>query len=619
VSRLRPRAWLLFLFLSAGFFTWPSRAFAWVESHVARDDVRVTVAPDGSARVEHRVLLLVSGGPLTSISIRGVDADAIIEPGAYVVPESDDKSGSLSNAVELSPKRVGGEAGARTDIEAPIAGRGISRGRFVAVLRYKTDLAAAGLLRADGASARLDWVGAEWDDGLETTRATFVLPSAPKEPHTIDADADAEGDEGARGTFLSTLTKKADADSLEIIRPYASRSERVIWSLRVDPRAFSFMAKEPTSRGPSVAGSPPAPPRSPLTIVQSPRETGFLVGALALFVIVTSLVGAHAIEVRQRAARRGDQPRPLLGVPVVIRTVIAGSLFVLGVGLQFSDTAPLLGSVVLSSSILAIWHLPARRKSAPRGPGTWLALRAHEAFFVAPRRSSIFDAKTWSGALALLVVLCVFAGAARYVAQSSTTLATLLLFDVTPLLALFLTGGRACVTPDPASDGIELFRRVARLVERARPGVRVVPRVRIPRGEKDADEMRVVFLPARAARGLRGIELGAAYASGPGGHLLLPEIMLRYEEGSPCETLAGSFEPFGRAQRGRRPDERVQSFVPKLPTARVTADLVMALLDRTTAAPLPDRNTRAPQKPAVRRALVSRGATPEPALVSETG
>jgi hypothetical protein len=59
--------------------------------HVARDDIRVHVDRDGTARVEHKVLLLVSGGPLKSFTIRGVDGDAALEDGAFVIPEADDE------------------------------------------------------------------------------------------------------------------------------------------------------------------------------------------------------------------------------------------------------------------------------------------------------------------------------------------------------------------------------------------------------------------------------------------------------------------------------------------------------------------------------------------------
>ena len=617
--RLAGLSWLVFVVCT---LIAPAPALAWVESHVARDDVRVAVDPDGTARVEHRVLLLVSGGPLASLTIKGVDSDAEIESGAYVIPEAADKSGSLESAIEVSAKRVkaesaAGENGARTDIEATFAGRGIARGRFVVVVRYRTNLLASGALKADGASARLDWVGAEWDDGLDTTKATFVLPAAPKEPHTIDAEPTEEGEE-PRGTFLSTLTKKGDGDTLEIVRPYASRGERVVWSLRVDPRAFPALASTGAAR-PRAMGTPPPAPRSPLTVVASPRETGFLLGSLALFVIVTSLVGAHALEVRERARRRDNEPRPLVALPPAVRAVLAGLSFVGGVALQLSEVSAVGGACAVAASVLFVWHLPAHARSGPRGPGIWLALRAHEAFLVAPRRRSLFDARTWPGALTLAAIMTAFGAAAYFIAPISLPLSILVLLDVGPLVALFLTGGDACNTPDPASDSIDLFRRVVRKVERARPGVRVVPRVRVPRGEKDADEMRVVFLPARPVRGLRAVELGAAFASGLGGNALLPEILLRFDESSPCEERVYAFEPYGRAQRGRRPDERVQTFVPKLPTVGVAADLVVALLDHTTAPPEVAANTRAAAKPATRRAPARRSATPVPSAVSETG
>ena len=51
-------------------------ALAWVDAHVEGDDVRVTLDRGGEARVEHKITLKIAGGPLRSLDIRGVDADA---------------------------------------------------------------------------------------------------------------------------------------------------------------------------------------------------------------------------------------------------------------------------------------------------------------------------------------------------------------------------------------------------------------------------------------------------------------------------------------------------------------------------------------------------------------
>jgi hypothetical protein len=74
------------------------------------------------------------------------------------------------------------------------------------------------------------------------------------------------------------------------------------------------------------------------------------------------------------------------------------------------------------------------------------------------------------------------------------------------------------------------------------------------------------------------------FALGPGGYVLLPEILLRFESKSVCEGIVRSLEASARRAPGRRLDERVLIFSPKLPSARMTAELVLAVLDRVGSA-----------------------------------
>ena len=99
---------------------------------------------------------------------------------------------------------------------------------------------------------------------------------------------------------------------------------------------------------------------------------------------------------------------------------------------------------------------------------------------------------------------------------------------------------------------------------------------------------------------------------------MLPEVLLRFDEGSACDELVQGLEPFGRVQRGRRAEERVVSFCPKVPTAAVTADLVLAVLERTTAAVATEANDK-PAPKSRKLPARARGAAPLSASVDATG
>lgn len=616
LARSRPIAALLCFALAALALLLPRPALAWVELHVAKDDVRVVVSKDGSARVEHKLLLLVSGGPLKSFTVRGVDPDAALEDGAFIVNEKDEKAGSAENGAPLALQRVTAEGVDRTDLVIDIdGGRGVSRGRYVAVFRYRTQLLERGLLRLEGASARLDWVGPAFEDGLETTRAWFQFPSAPIEPKAIEGD---EGEDGGGFTFLTTFTRRPDGDVLEVVRPYASRGERVVWSVRFDKAALAAGAADAPQAGPASPADPKVA-RAPLRLVGDPRDTLLLVGALGLFVLIASLIAAHAESVRRRAAERDQRPRPLLPLPAVLRALAGGGAFVAGLWLQLTRPSSLLGAVAVASVALFIWHRPVSAKPALRGPGAWLCLRVQEAFAAArPRPRGLFVASSLPGAL-LLALLVGGAGlAASRVAQHSVYHAILIALDVIPLLALFLSGRDASLVPDPAVDSVPLLREVVRRVERkAKLPPRVIPRVRIPNGQPDPDELRVVFLPRDPVRGLRAVEVAAVFVGGPGGYVILPEILVRFEEGSACDQLLLQLEPYGRAQRGRKADERVLSFSPKLPTAALTADMIVAILERTATA------ARPPAEPALAKArrapARARSGAAQPAAARASG
>jgi hypothetical protein len=123
----------------------------------------------------------------------------------------------------------------------------------------------------------------------------------------------------------------------------------------------------------------------------------------------------------------------------------------------------------------------------------------------------------------------------------------------------------------------------------------VVPRIRIPQGGVDPDELRLVIVPRLPQRGFGSIEIGLTYALGTGARVAMPEVLLRVTAESPCDEAVAAISSHGRITPGRKPDERVISFAPRLPTVRMTAEITAALAFRVMdrSAPRPARKREA--------------------------
>ena len=143
---------------------------------------------------------------------------------------------------------------------------------------------------------------------------------------------------------------------------------------------------------------------------------------------------------------------------------------------------------------------------------------------------------------------------------------------------------------------------MARRVRRAFPEgeVRVVGKVRIPRlasmadGDSDhskpdvtPDEIRLSVAPRAWPLGICPIEVGVVYVPGAGGAIGLPEVLVRWSATSPGADMLASFVRGRVARRGRRPDERVATLCPILPTVRTTAAVVVRLVKTLSAAGAP--------------------------------
>lgn len=569
----------------------PSLARAWVEAHVASDDIRVQIDRGGSARIEHKITLKVSGGPLKSFDIRGVDGDALPDPDGYIAPLREATGSSLESAVPLSLELLPSDRiNTRDDGSPPVPvlrvrfddEKGIRRGVYVLLVRYRTELLNRGLIKFDGAMGRVQWTSPIWEDGFDSARTTFELPSAPTPP-SVDERARPAIDEGGvaePSMFLSNVRRGSERDEIELLRTYAASGEPITWMIRVDGRALRA--------APPKAAPPPSlslPRGGAFAIVEDGRSAIAFAGAIGLFLLFSVLVALKSIEVTKSTREAGTTPRPFIPAPIFVRAAGAGVALVSGVALQLTMKTGTAGALLcVLAAALAAYKTPKWGRTAHlRGRGRWLPVAEREAFRVAPRlKGAYLDVSTRAGKALLSLTLAGIGAAVALLYRDHPYHATLLALDATPFLAIFCTGRLKELPPDPASAPARLLADIAR---RARKfmrkdrgeELRAVGRIHVPDGSPDADELRLGLIPKTSLSGFIGLEVGVVYVPGAGGAIEMPEILLRVTSGSPCEAAVLALAKHGRATRGRRPDERVILFTPRLPTANMTARIAAAL------------------------------------------
>jgi len=554
---------------------------AWIENHVLGDEVVVTVDAAGKALVEHSMTLKTNGNVrLKSYRLTGIDKDAEPQPNCYAIPARDAHASSLQSAVPISLEVVrpaDGEDGL-TALDLKIDDRkGLRRGTYVFVIRYRTDLLARDMIVRDGAMVRLEWVGPVFDDGFDSARVTFVVPAAPTPPRAAQDVGSAE-DEGAElaATYLSQVRRGSEQTEIELMRPYATQKEAIPWAIRLDQRALL----------PLPETSVETERQAPASVAELRQRRPWLLGiGGGLFLLYFLLVWTKARQLRRHAAQVHATMRPLLALPTLARALLAASLLVAGVALQLLASQPVWGAIcVLAACAFAGYGSAVTDpKALMRGPGRWLSVSEAEAFGKLPAlRGAIVDTSTRLGKLLLLVLLGAVGSAVYLLSQRARLHALLVGFDAVALLAVFGSGRISALPPDMAVEPARFLKKLARRLAKDKTlrGLRLVPRIRIPRGEMDADELRLLVVPRLPLRGFTGIEVGVSYVVGVGARVALPEILVRVVADSPCDQALAGVSKSGRITPGRKLDERVLALTPRLPTVRMTAEIVAALATR---------------------------------------
>jgi hypothetical protein len=587
----------------------PRSARAWVDVNVEGDDVRLTVAASGQVRVEHRITLKIAGGPLRSIDLRGVDRDAVPEADGYVVPQREAQASSLASAIPIAAELMppGNKPEEDGSPALPVMkirfqnDRGLGRGVYVILVRYASSL--AGRISLDGAMARVSWRGPIWDDGLDSARVTFDFPAAPNEPR-LDEGARGFGDvaptaagSAAAPITLSTLQRSVTRDAIELMRPYAPKGERITWAVRADARALRGALPDASRTSPSAIDEDG---------LAAPAARGLVLAcAFAIFLVYALLVGKKSVDVARSAEAAGATARPLVRLPMILRALLAGASLLAGLAVELVLHRATLGALLVLAATIFAAHLPASWKAGARlrGPGRWLPVAEAEAFRDPPRApGGHLDASTRNGRIVFVLVLAAFAGGIYLLSDISSYQSQIVAFDFTAILAIFGTGLRSSLPPDPGSAPASFLRKVAKLVKREQRKdlPRIVGRIRIPEGSPAPDELRLAVVPRAAIAGFVTIEVGVVHVAGAGGSIALPEVLLRVTDGSECDQALQPLARHGRSMRGRKAGERVYAFSPRLPTARMTAGLVVRLSRAVAAAAAQDAASKS--APASRRA-----------------
>jgi hypothetical protein len=532
----------------------PRPASAWQEAHESGDDVRVHMAPDGTAAIEDLVRWRVVHGPLKSIDIVNVDPIAGLDPDVTITAE--DGRALTGHLVRADERTV------RVLIDQP---RAFLRGTFTFNVKWKLNFAAAHALVFDGTSWRLSWSAPVASDGIDASRTVFDLPAAPEEPRAIMADTGAP-DDGA----VSSVQRDGARDALELVRPHVARGESASWTVRIDPRALTTLT-DPALRPVRMAAQPEQDRVHAIALA-------LLLGVLALGFAL--LVGRKTAAFEALCAARDARARGLLPLPATARAVLAGGAFGAAAACEIADR-PLAGvSLAALAAIAAALRAPAARSKA-RGPGKWLALRPDDAF--APPTGSLhwMDAGGAPGRVAmagLVIVTCAFAAAARRWTPEGPWIVSL---HSAALLPLFLTGRAVQLPPAALGHGASWLRRTFARLAQLQP-LRTVPWARVLLDGATIDEVRLLVLPRAAMPGVAGIEVGIGWIDTPVGWVGSPEVLVRVLDGSPAAARLAQAGAPGRTLPGRRTDERVLRAVPRVRTPAGATALVGAFAEVMT-------------------------------------
>lgn len=543
----------------------------------------------------HALVVKVSGGPLKSLRIDGVDDDAELNPDATVARVS----GSKHTWPLLAHKSDDGSVTLEVDDK-----KGLGAGVYHFEFSYRSNFVERDLLEQRDGAVYLSWVGPRLSDGIDSAKAVFRLPRGDSPPRLPSPAPEAELNVELEGLLVSQVRRGADKDELELVRAHVAQGEPALWRFQASARSFDAFTP------PEVAPAVPAKPSSDLL-----REVkvSWLLLAIGLGVVYAGVVGLKWSLSRKQARAKRAEPRALVPIPSALRAALAG--VVLGAALLTAAAAeyPTLAGVLLVMSMVLASLLPPRLEPRMRGPGNWVRTSDAEAFRV--RRTKEpgrwLDSGSLPGFCLFLFGLALFCVPALLLFPESPYHALVLVLGSACLLPVFCTGRVSELPPDPVARPRKLFASLARRLRGN--GWKVTALARFPEGQAEADELRLLVEPEGMPSGLIAIELGLEYQVGSGTVVDLPCLVVRARDDSPAYYALPRSVVWSR---GRSSSERVALLRPKLPTRAMCAELteeVVKTLARTKQGGVQEAAPKSAAMSLGRRLSTSKSGTRLPA------
>lgn len=549
--------WIVLALVCVGMWLNPRAATAWVGTTIQSSVTFVEIAETGSAKVTHEWTFRVRGGPLKSLTVDGVDADAQLLDDATVTR-------AVSGAVAGPPIPVSGERDGRSLYLAMGSGKGLPSGAYLLRFSYITDLETRGMIRSSGNMAELEWQSPTYAEGIDSLKVAFTLRRGAVPPRV--AGATNERAQAAdvvdvvatdKGVFLSELRREAETDTLSLIRPHVARLESVTWRIEIDP-AVVGLARKPSEKSETPQGSLPR--------AQSP---GFQSRPYA---IATALALVFCALLAWKLRAKGTAP--ILRCRLSYRLLLTTLSMWWSVWCALVPEWPTVAALLLAVASLLALSRPELAMPGARGPGTWKTIKAVD-IGVGERVVSgtrWLDVATLPGCIAF----CGIVGSAlllslRMIGVAPYYSAMALLYAMA-FVPIFFSVGRTRHV-DPVLEQFDFLKPLLKRVPRALADVSLI--ARYPDGSERPDEVRMVVSPKSVKAGLRSCEVAVEHSQGAFGRVMTPALLFRVEEHSQAHQ---ALPRDGQWSRGRDNAERILVLRPSLPLRSVTLDLLRQTL-----------------------------------------
>lgn len=534
-------------------------AHAWVETDILGHQATVIADKDGHAEVRHQLLLRLRGGPLESLDIEGIGPTEETLTDAIVRRAQGGTESTWPLGVE---PREDGSVHLRIDAE-----KGLRGGTYQFEFSYRISLTERNWFERRGQRVLLTWVGPRFSGGVDSAKVIFRLPKG-KAPPALPSD---EGD--ASGVLLSQVRNGAEADEVELVRAHVARGEPAIWRVELDGDPFDAAFEKAKAQGVGAAAIPP-PPRKLELPCTPPWVWSLSVALGTVYALVCLRKGKAQAE---NAARWGAEPRALLPIANLPRSLISGLCYGGAIGLGLAEL-PTLSGLCLAAALLAAILLPPVRLPKARGPGEWARLTDADAERrIAPKLAGRFlDASSVPGFIVFATIVLASAAAAWVLLPRVPYQSALLLLASSAVLPIFFTGKSGDAPPDAAFGALPLYRWLEKKLAR-RSDVHAEVWARRPLGGGEPDELRLRIVLDGAKSGLLAIEVGLEIGAGL---VALPCVIVRAMD----ESEAYQALPRGVVWvRGRSGEERVAILRPRVPTRSQCLEIVHDVLDLQSA------------------------------------